>query len=222
MNKRLTTIGVVLTGGYCVFLVWLVQDKVASLRSLPLNEVGDFLAGAFGPLAVLWLVLGYFQQGEELRQNTEALRLQAEELRRSVEQQRELVSTSRAQVAADQQRYRDAIAPRILFLGLGGGVRPDGRYHFDLDVTNTGAMASRVSLEFRTGLVSVSQDSVPQFPPNSHFSTHLVFEAGFPKPGDQVVVSFFDALGKPGKLRYDILLNEERTHCQVLLAENDG
>ena len=44
------------------------------------NELGDFLAGASAPLAFLWLVLGYFQQGEELRQNTQALTLQTEEM----------------------------------------------------------------------------------------------------------------------------------------------
>lgn len=32
-----------------------------------LNEWGDLLAGLFAPLAFLWLVVGYFQQGQELR-----------------------------------------------------------------------------------------------------------------------------------------------------------
>ena len=31
------------------------------------NELGDFLAGTFAPVAFLWLVLGFFQQGAELR-----------------------------------------------------------------------------------------------------------------------------------------------------------
>jgi hypothetical protein len=30
------------------------------LKQLSLNELGDFLAGAFGPLALFWLVLGFF------------------------------------------------------------------------------------------------------------------------------------------------------------------
>ena len=49
-----------------------------------LNEVGDFLAGVFAPLAFFWLVRGYYQQGEELRQNTQALKMQSDELANSV------------------------------------------------------------------------------------------------------------------------------------------
>lgn len=62
--------------------------------SLHLNEKGDFLAGVFAPLAFLWLVYGYYQQGQELKQNTDALRLQAEELKNSVEQQKEMLKTA--------------------------------------------------------------------------------------------------------------------------------
>ncbi|MHC9012119.1 hypothetical protein ACYX79_10900 [Stenotrophomonas rhizophila] len=69
------------------------------------NEFGDFLAGAFGPVALFWLVCGYFQQSAELRQNTRAIRLQADaleqqviELRLSVEHQEELVRETRRHV----------------------------------------------------------------------------------------------------------------------------
>ena len=49
-------------------------------------ELGNFLEGAFAPLAFLWLVIGYFLQQKELEQNTEALKAQAEEIQRSAEQ----------------------------------------------------------------------------------------------------------------------------------------
>lgn len=65
------------------------------------NEFGDFLAGAFSPVAFLWLVLGYLQQQKELQQNTRALELQAEELRNSVEQYKEMVAVARDQLVAD-------------------------------------------------------------------------------------------------------------------------
>jgi len=48
-----------------------------------LNEFGDFVAGAFAPLAFFWLVRGFYQQGQGLEQNSEALRLQALELQSS-------------------------------------------------------------------------------------------------------------------------------------------
>ncbi len=48
------------------------------------NELGDFLAGVFAPLAFLFLYLGYKQQGEELRN--------------SVSQQTELASTAKKEL----------------------------------------------------------------------------------------------------------------------------
>lgn len=55
-------------------------------RSLPAEEMGSFLEGAFAPLAFLWLVIGYFLQQEELQQNTAALNAQAREIERAAEQ----------------------------------------------------------------------------------------------------------------------------------------
>ena len=36
-------------------------------KDITLNELGDYLAGAFSPLAFLWLVYGYFMQNHELK-----------------------------------------------------------------------------------------------------------------------------------------------------------
>jgi hypothetical protein len=91
--------------GCVVTVIWLVGlglvvylnfDKAVLLE---LNAWGDFLAGSFAPLAFFWLVIGYFQQGKELRLNRGALALQAEELRNSVEQQRELVRATQEDIA---------------------------------------------------------------------------------------------------------------------------
>ena len=84
--KRLTVLGVGLTALYVVPFgigVWVNWSK-AVLMSL--NEWGDFLAGVSAPVALLWLVVGYFQHGQELRLNTEALRHQQEELKRQAEE----------------------------------------------------------------------------------------------------------------------------------------
>ena len=53
---------------------------------LPPELMGNFLEGAFAPLAFLWLVIGYFLQQKELEQNTEALRAQGVEIARGAEQ----------------------------------------------------------------------------------------------------------------------------------------
>tara|TARA_X000001388_G_scaffold64764_3_gene51026 strand:- start:1720 stop:2364 length:645 start_codon:yes stop_codon:yes gene_type:complete len=91
----------------------LLGDGLLQLKDLALNELGDFLAGVFGPLALMWLILGFFQQGIELRQNREALQLQVAELNASVAQQRELVEVSREQLlaeTAERESQREAAA----------------------------------------------------------------------------------------------------------------
>ncbi len=72
------------------------------------NEFGDFLAGAFSPVAFFWLVLGYLQQQKELQQNTKALELQAEELRNSVEQYKEMVAVAKDQLISDRTNSENA------------------------------------------------------------------------------------------------------------------
>ena len=52
----------------------------------PPEQLGNFLEGAFAPLAFLWLVIGYFLQQKELEQNTDALRTQAVEIQKTAEQ----------------------------------------------------------------------------------------------------------------------------------------
>lgn len=84
----LVILGAFVTFVYPTFLIFGVEKLTFSeFQNLDLNEMGDFFAGVFAPLAFLWLVLGYFQQGEELKQSSEVLRLQVQELKESVEVQ---------------------------------------------------------------------------------------------------------------------------------------
>lgn len=86
-NLSLITVSVA-TLIYLSFIFKLTNlDEISTLK---LNEIGDYLAGVFAPLAFLWLVFGYYQQGHELKLNTEALRLQADELKNAVDEQRRL------------------------------------------------------------------------------------------------------------------------------------
>jgi len=93
--------------GLCVSLAYLFVVAALSYRSrqafldLDPNNWGDFLAGAFGPLALFWLVLGFFQQGYELRNSADALRIQAQELKNSVEAQKNLVVSADRQIAQE-------------------------------------------------------------------------------------------------------------------------
>lgn len=78
-----TLTGVVLT----VLLVlgagtfaWLGWEQFSILKP---NEWGDFLAGLAATLAFLWLVIGYFQQADQLRRNTDELKEHTDALRRA-------------------------------------------------------------------------------------------------------------------------------------------
>lgn len=102
-----TGIGVTISVLYAGLLIALIIWRWEDVAKLGLNELGDFAAGAFGPMAILWLVLGYFQQGDELKQNTDALIQQATELKQSAEHQAALVEVSRMQVNAEVERHRE-------------------------------------------------------------------------------------------------------------------
>ena len=120
MGRKLAAIGIVSTAAYFALLAFVFWGRAGDILRMEPNEVGDFLAGAFVPLAILWLILGFFQQGVELRLNTEALKLQAEELRNSVEQQRRYAEAAKVQtdtaldsLAYQQNRDRTSAWPRL-------------------------------------------------------------------------------------------------------------
>ncbi len=52
----------------------------------PLGDMGDFMDGAFAPLAFLWLVLGLFLQQRELSENNRAIQRQHEILLRQADE----------------------------------------------------------------------------------------------------------------------------------------
>jgi len=132
----------------------LMGDKLERLAAMPLNEIGDFLAGVFSPLAFLWLVLGFLQQGRELRASTDALALQAEELHASVKQQEELVRVSRQQHEADAQarqaerlRY-EMLAQPVLFVERGMQTCSSGVITGQFKLRNEGHQITRVRLRW--------------------------------------------------------------------------
>ena len=111
-----------LNGGAFITVIWfLIIVFIFLFTGLEhpdsLNELGDFLAGIFAPIAFFWLILGYKQQGKQLEQNTKALeqqeralQLQIDEMREGVKQQVELVQLQRQQL--DEQHKM--LEPRFI------------------------------------------------------------------------------------------------------------
>jgi hypothetical protein len=94
-GRSLYAAGAVVTAAYLAVLTWYARLRWDAICALPPNELGDFLAGAFSPVAFSWLVLGFIQQGIELRQNSVALRLQVEELKTAAEHAGAMVELQR-------------------------------------------------------------------------------------------------------------------------------
>ena len=99
-----------------IFLFWFFCDLK---NPTSLNELGDFLAGIVAPIAFLWLILGYVQQGKQLEQNTKALeqqeralQLQIQEMKESVEYQKQLGEIQKIQL----QEVQKTLEPRFLIL----------------------------------------------------------------------------------------------------------
>ena len=127
------------------------------------NQFGDFLAGFVGPIALIWIVLAFIQQGRELR-------LQVRELNQSVEQQRQLVEATRSQIehdkelaAKEEQQRREELEP--IFQVDGGASSPGthDKRSYTFHVTNLGALVRRVRLEYDPPIEGASKPSWHSF-----------------------------------------------------------
>ena len=124
-----------------------------NLVSLPANQLGAFLDGAFAPLAFLWLVIGYFLQKLELEQTTIALQEQAIEIRRAAEQ---------AAFQSEKMAASEVHARQRVFLELAEHVRRQlGNIAGMLFISSQGASGSGLvsNEEEREMFALMSQDS---------------------------------------------------------------
>lgn len=140
-----------------LFIAIYRQDELACL---PLNELGDFLAGAFGPLALAWLVFGYFQQGEELRQGTEALLLQAQELRESVRQQADIAQATKLSLRNNEKALEPIL--QLVFKSSRSALTRDGYVdRDDFVISNSGAYCENLVIRVRLNGGEVSVKGCP-------------------------------------------------------------
>lgn len=138
---------------------------------MTLDQWGEFFAGAVAPVAFLWLILGYLQQGEEVRSNTKTLQLQQQALRQQVEETASLVRTSEQQAKAatdrlelERSKYERLLAqeksrvqPVFAFVGgTGSGIA------WRMKFKNSGGPAAdlKVDLDPPGGEVTITPDYV--------------------------------------------------------------
>lgn len=96
-----------LTAIWLLLVIGFSAINWSSFSELKPNGWGDFLAGTMSPLAFMWLVFGYIQQGRQLRMNTRELKLQRRAL---LLQQKELAEQVKAtlQVAGHAEQQAQA------------------------------------------------------------------------------------------------------------------
>ena len=174
------------------------------------DEFATFLSGVFAPLAFLWLVLGFRQQGDELQNSARALWLQGEELRNSVEQQRQLVEVSREQLNSElEDRLRSdteadrAAQPQLLM------PRPSGTFmglerHFDVYVSSGGPTCSNVRMQIDGALAA--QATILQE------GNHLLARLKYAQPEDvlpiTVIVDYIDRRGNARQQAFHVPIDE--------------
>lgn len=136
-------------------------------KAMALNELGDFLAGSFSPLAFLFLYLGYKQQGKELRQNTKALNMQAEELRisnkslsqqvaemeKSVKAQQDMFELAEKQYHNSENEKHKSTIPKYMLITSGyKEIKPTGSidgydYKFNLKIKNLNIPLANIAIK---------------------------------------------------------------------------
>lgn len=190
-------------GGMLIYAWWVSQAMLA----MKPDQFATFLAGIFAPLAFLWLVLGFIQQGEELRNSAEALRLQEEELHNLVEQQADLVKVSREQFKHQQDRADAAekearrLAQPTLVLRGGTAFSSAGAPHFierSFELGNVGPTCTNLRINF--GNLKKS-DYLASFANGDKRVWKLPFDLSVFEEAE-IFVSYLDARGEPGEKRF--------------------
>ncbi|MBL4835774.1 MAG: hypothetical protein JKY26_17625 [Pseudomonas sp.] len=204
MNGLLVFLGFLLTAAYFFFGFCVLGESLPKLNTMELNEVGDFLAGIFGPVALLWLVIGIILQSFELRSSRQALLLQANELKESVKQQRDLVQVTREQLSQESKsrlaaQKKAAYLNRPLFklkhtFGVFIRDEMDSKTAIAFSFVNTGNVAFQVSVK-PPHYAQLENESLPYSVDKTvNFKITLLFEAQSPEVGE-FRMKYYDSLG---------------------------
>ena len=218
--------------GLCVSVAWLlimiavvIWDNSAAKAMKP-NEWGDFFSGFLAPLAFLWLVLGYLQQGEELELSRHALMLQAQELKNSVEQQRELVDVTRQQLDGEREALRlerlnrqEAAKPRFIIATKSVDATA-GRCTFYFDVSNAGSTVTNVvGVLEGAGVAACTLLSEQMFARANYVSAQITLNSPFPDTPAKLTISYVDALGQPGYCSYAVTKHDTTPKSVLIFQE---
>jgi hypothetical protein len=163
-RSRLPKIGIICTSLWIgVAIIYVAMIWPIFVNQEP-ADFATFLSGIFAPVAFFWLVLGFFQQGQELSYSSKALYLQQKELVNSVKQQ-----TIIARIAADQlsfeklrleyeQKEKHRISqPVLLFESIGDFRSESSSRNFDFYMINKGQPCSKIEVSTNPNVCAVKR-----------------------------------------------------------------
>ncbi|WPN95853.1 hypothetical protein [Pseudomonas sp. MUP55] len=208
MRNSLFWPGLAISAAYLIAMHLIIGDRYSKFGTMGLNELGDFLAGGFSPLAFFWLVLGFLQQGRELSISSAALKSQAEELKHSVDQHKDMVELARTQLDLEQVNIRSrelqrsrSISP--FFDAEFTAHQLDNTFMIVLSITNKGARVTKVRLDF-TGQLAHLKNVRAVWEELFTCNFNISCQAGEPQYSESLCINYFDIDQGEGEAIFDI------------------
>lgn len=234
---NVSNVGIAITVIYIGFIAWVRWPfSVHTLSAIPINVLGDFLAGVFGPLMLLWLILGFMLQRKELGQNTAALQLQADELKKSVEQHKELVKVTREQLenenyAIELKRLESLreIEPTFKVENIhseqfchGEDPKKIKYKSFRFEIVNGGSAAYKVKFSSDPKIQQIDDEKqIEYFPHGEIFNLHWNEEKSGKAPIKfKFSINCLDSNARAYKSTFEFYMKEEKYICDSASSES--
>ncbi|MCE7761078.1 hypothetical protein GQL56_00360 [Pseudomonas putida] len=193
------TVGGAVTLAYMVGLAILTWGRLSTLGTMPLNEVGDFLAGAFGPVAFLWVVLGFLQQGHELKESLEQQSVMA----RAALHQTEMLTLER-------ERLLSAVFS--LETGRRVTIIDDRLASHGFEVRNEGNLALQAKLVFHPPINDMREKELGDFPQGHIARDYIEFPLIVGPAEGRCSLEYIDAIGGKRAESFSYLVEHDRIH----------
>lgn len=198
------------------------KHPAGNFQQMSLNEIGDYIGGFVAPLALFWLVAGYFQQSKELRQNTEALKqqgqsleLQVLELKNSVEQQEKMAKAASQQsnlsekaFNREQKQLRRSAQPHFIWIGPSSIGDRLGKKAVEYKLRNIGNVITDLEI-FNNADLEIFPKRIPILESRQDLNLKVLF----PAPGNysaKVTFEFRDALGDRVELAFRLVAIDDQ------------
>lgn len=195
-DNKLVAFGLTITIPYLLWAANLVFFKEYSkFKALGLNELGDLLAGIFGPLAFLWLVIGYMQQGRELR-------FQIEELKNSVKYQGELADAAWAQINDSRKQIKRNARPIFAIENVSSSGGPHGLV-LSISFSNHGHTARNVQFIIDRS-IKIDPENLYSVTPNSTYKILVKPLIESDLVGQTIKVTYIDSMDSNGVMFWEI------------------